>query len=350
MHTKDKILGYYGGTILTTANICDVMSYFEPSPDKDFSIMNKTPLKGGRITMKNAGNCLYDPAKEVLTDVTVKKVIFNPPATIVIFEDGSKSVVKAAPNEAYDREKGFAMAVIKRIYGSDGGSYYNYVKKWCMEKEPEIIPPDKGLTLDECLKHFDDLVYYITISKNLKDYDEIKDYSKRADAMVKFIKDVTENITLDAAMYYKIESIYTHLNYAMGKPDTAASFYGNLKRYYAFKMGRVYADYIFAVLEWRRVSGEVYDIYCYDPTHNHSDCIEGPLSAAEAKKILSTPEYSLFSDLNTCERLIENNNKLNESVKANVPETLYREYLYALRNYEKAYNNKKEYEKSAAKD
>lgn len=40
----------------------------------------------------------------------IKKVIFNPPATIVFWENGSKTVVKAQ-GEAFDPEKGLAMAI-----------------------------------------------------------------------------------------------------------------------------------------------------------------------------------------------------------------------------------------------
>lgn len=58
----------------------------------------------------------------------IKKVIFNPPATIVLWSDGSKTVVKCQ-NEAFDREKGLAMAVAKKALGNKG-NYYNTFKKW----------------------------------------------------------------------------------------------------------------------------------------------------------------------------------------------------------------------------
>ena len=47
------------------------------------------------------------------------RVIFNPPATIVYWKDGSKTVVKTH-GEDFDEEKGFAMAVVKRLYGRAG--------------------------------------------------------------------------------------------------------------------------------------------------------------------------------------------------------------------------------------
>ena len=59
------------------------------------------------------------------------KVIFNYPATIVIWEDGTKTVVKVQ-DEYFDEEKGFAMAFMKKVMGNTG-RYFDEVKKWCEE-------------------------------------------------------------------------------------------------------------------------------------------------------------------------------------------------------------------------
>lgn len=48
---------------------------------------------------------------------TLKKVIFNPPATIVFWADGTETVVKCE-NEPFDAEKGIAMAVAKKMLTS----------------------------------------------------------------------------------------------------------------------------------------------------------------------------------------------------------------------------------------
>lgn len=58
----------------------------------------------------------------------VKKVIFNPPATIVYWFDGTKTVVKAQDGEIFDKEKGFAMACAKKFFGNKG-NYYNEFRK-----------------------------------------------------------------------------------------------------------------------------------------------------------------------------------------------------------------------------
>lgn len=85
------------------------------------------------------------------------KVIFNPPATIVFWDDGDKTVVKVQDEkirenivakggvknsivveisideygtETFDKEKGLAMCLAKKMMGNKG-SYYDVFKEWC---------------------------------------------------------------------------------------------------------------------------------------------------------------------------------------------------------------------------
>lgn len=67
---------------------------------------------------------------------SIKKVIFNDPATIVIWDDGTKTVVKC-DCELYDPEKGLAMAIAKKALGNKG-NYYETFKKWVPEKPKPI--------------------------------------------------------------------------------------------------------------------------------------------------------------------------------------------------------------------
>lgn len=59
----------------------------------------------------------------------IKKVIFNEPATIVFWEDGTKTVVKCQEGDTFDPEKGLAMAISKKALGNKG-NYYNTISKW----------------------------------------------------------------------------------------------------------------------------------------------------------------------------------------------------------------------------
>lgn len=65
----------------------------------------------------------------------IKNVIFNDPATIVFWEDGTKTVVKCQDGDEFDPEKGLAMAIVKKAYGNKGG-YCNKLKKWLPKEEP----------------------------------------------------------------------------------------------------------------------------------------------------------------------------------------------------------------------
>lgn len=67
-------------------------------------------------------------AWEERTIPQIAKVIFNDPATIVLWNDGTKTVVKAQ-NEVFDKEKGLAMAIAKKAMGNRG-NYFEEFKKW----------------------------------------------------------------------------------------------------------------------------------------------------------------------------------------------------------------------------
>ena len=68
----------------------------------------------------------------------IKNVIFNPPATIVFWNDGTKTVVKCQNDEAFDPEKGLAMAIAKKHFGNKG-SYCNQIRKWTEKYEEQLL-------------------------------------------------------------------------------------------------------------------------------------------------------------------------------------------------------------------
>lgn len=84
-------------------------------------------------------------AKEFYSATKIEKVIFNDPATIVFWLDGTKTVVKCDDKERYDPEKGLAMAISKKALGNQG-NYYNEFKKWLPDKmnvAPTILSTSK---------------------------------------------------------------------------------------------------------------------------------------------------------------------------------------------------------------
>ena len=73
----------------------------------------------------------------------IKKVIFNKPATIILWDDDTKTMVKCGDGEVWDPEKGMAMAVAKKALGNKG-NYNEVFKKWlngqhCMTKTDIIL-------------------------------------------------------------------------------------------------------------------------------------------------------------------------------------------------------------------
>lgn len=66
----------------------------------------------------------------------IKDVIFNNPATIVFWADGTKTVVQCQDDDIFDPEKGLAMAITKKALGNKG-NYCNELKKW-LPKDEEV--------------------------------------------------------------------------------------------------------------------------------------------------------------------------------------------------------------------
>lgn len=59
----------------------------------------------------------------------IKDVIFSDRVTVILWKDGTKTMVRAGKHEAYDPEKGFAMAICKKMFGNKG-NYYEVFKKY----------------------------------------------------------------------------------------------------------------------------------------------------------------------------------------------------------------------------
>lgn len=77
----------------------------------------------------------------------IKDVIFNPPATIVFWGDGSKTVVKCQPGEEFDPEKGLTMAFFKRMHDNKG-HYFEEIKKWTNRYYEKYPIGDDGVTIE----------------------------------------------------------------------------------------------------------------------------------------------------------------------------------------------------------
>lgn len=68
---------------------------------------------------------------------SIKHVYFNEPYTIIIWKDGTKTVVKCQEDDTYDKEKGLAMCIIKKQIGCNLNDFNTIFKKLIYEKEDE---------------------------------------------------------------------------------------------------------------------------------------------------------------------------------------------------------------------
>lgn len=64
-----------------------------------------------------------------MTKPTIKRVIFNDPATIILWGDNTKTVVQCQEGDDYDKEKGFVMAYLKKLLGNKN-EFNKEINKW----------------------------------------------------------------------------------------------------------------------------------------------------------------------------------------------------------------------------
>lgn len=80
------------------------------------------------------GKPYYEKPKNSYAYFAIKNVYFNKPVTVIMWEDGTKTIVKCGENDVYDPEKGLAMACAKKALGNTG-NYRKQFKKWLPEAE-----------------------------------------------------------------------------------------------------------------------------------------------------------------------------------------------------------------------
>lgn len=129
---------------------CDLKDIYPVSVNEDDLKTNDDFLDAMRyccndiLTAKKCSE--YIKAKVDIPEM-IDRVIFNDPATIILWKDGSKTVVKRSADDIWDPEKGFCMAIIKKLYGRT-----SFIKRF-MEPEEEM----SILTVEEAcenLKNF----------------------------------------------------------------------------------------------------------------------------------------------------------------------------------------------------
>lgn len=67
------------------------------------------------LKIRGGDNCL----EFTIQETQPKKLIVNGPATIILWDDGTKTVAKCNKDEPFDPEKGVAIAIAKRFVSSN---------------------------------------------------------------------------------------------------------------------------------------------------------------------------------------------------------------------------------------
>lgn len=132
----------------------------------DWRILKREESAFDSMRYMHWANCVMEEATKKkeetnMTAASIKNVIFAPPATIVYWSDGTKTVVKCSEKDIFDPEKGLAMAIAKRC-GGNKGSYYKEIQNW-VEKSGKKYP-GKPYTESSSVKN-DALKKYIAQAK-----------------------------------------------------------------------------------------------------------------------------------------------------------------------------------------
>ena len=65
---------------------------------------------------------------------SIKNVYFNDPVTVVLWDDGSKTIVKCQDGDTYSRETGLALCISKKALGNKP-NFNDIFKKWIPEEK-----------------------------------------------------------------------------------------------------------------------------------------------------------------------------------------------------------------------
>lgn len=110
---------------------CGCTRSAEPLGDGNgYTIARVYPATGNRACGCECGCDSKITSKVAFDDILddVQNVIFNDPATIVTFSDGSKVCVKACSKDTFNKETGLIYAIIKRLYADDVEKKTGYLR------------------------------------------------------------------------------------------------------------------------------------------------------------------------------------------------------------------------------
>lgn len=147
--SKGQLIGYIA-TVTVEKNLPDGLTrvVLHTGHELTFRPGDLIADRGGNWRIRYGGLNASKKSTSATNTAAIKDVIFAPPATIVYWSDGSKTVVKCSEKDVFDPEKGLAMAIAKRC-GGNKGSYYKEIQNW-VEKSGKKYPgkPAAGKAVD----------------------------------------------------------------------------------------------------------------------------------------------------------------------------------------------------------
>lgn len=112
------------------------LGHFDAHYDTDLGILTTneiTPRAVVQVTVPYNNLLIFLKfLKDLRVTSDIKKVIFNGPATIILWDDGTKTVVKCKEGDPYSKEAGFALCLLKKL---SGNNFHKVLRNACNDKE-----------------------------------------------------------------------------------------------------------------------------------------------------------------------------------------------------------------------
>lgn len=83
-----------------------------------------------------------------IPEVAISKIIYADPATIVLWDDGTKTVSKCAKGDIYSKETGLSICLLKKMIGAT--NVHNIFADWIPENSNTIRVADVRKKHKEC--------------------------------------------------------------------------------------------------------------------------------------------------------------------------------------------------------
>ncbi len=101
---------------------------------------DKNMEKKGHLISKDDCRKFFADHRPIRTKGDIERIIFNPPATIVFWTDGTKTVVKCAEGEKFDPYTAFCYAYTEHFFGP-----LSHIKKVCQKRSTGLPEDSKAI-------------------------------------------------------------------------------------------------------------------------------------------------------------------------------------------------------------